>query len=204
MPKHLGKGWKGKRKPEDRLARFMRHIEPEIERAEKEQLVKGLVRGELLPSFLKWPRELMAVEIQRRALQEMQALGRLTRPIRAASFYQRKQEITSRMAEHLEILYKKRGDWPPKMRLTLLTELKRGLLEANRELREQGGISLNEKLDNIGKWKKRGLKIDKKIEEAFLEEANKTFAETQKSLINSLLPSINKKIAAVQKEIRQG
>lgn len=198
------KAFREERRPDERLERFLRRLEPTMLRAEMEGEARAIARNDLLPSFFKWSRKLMTEEIRRRARYEMQALDKLTMPIRAVSLFERKQELVGAIAKRFEIFYERRKTWPPNLRLALLKEMMRGLLESKQELREQKTVSLNEKLDELGKWKRRGLKIDESIEESFLEEADRAIAETQKAVVNSLLPSINRKIAEVQKEMRQG
>ena len=185
------------------MEKFMEHLEPSLKQAERESKARDLARKDLLPSFFKWTRKRIAVEIKHHALAGKKG-NKVKAPVRAASLFREKQQLAQSIAQHFEIVYRKRKEWSASERLAFLAEMKAGLLKAKQELGKQKTMSLNEKLDELGKWKNRGVRVDERIEDSFLREASKAVRETERAVINTLLASINKKIKEVQKEMKQG
>jgi len=192
-------------KPErrKRLERFMQRLEPTMREARVESLARETARNDLVPSFLEWIEKRMTVLIKQRALNEMKALGIISMPVRSASLFKEKQQLVEAISKHFELFYEKRKEWPPNVRLAFLAEFKHCLLEIERELKKQEQMTPSLKQVELKKWRKKGIKIDKRIEDSFLRETNKTLADTKKALVNTLLPLINKKITEAQIELKQ-
>jgi len=128
MPKPPKRREHAPRNRKERAERFLRRLGPELQQAEMESKARDLARKELLPSFFKWTRKRMSVEIKHHALTGKKG-NKVKAPVRAASLFREKQQLAQSIARHFEIVYMKRTQWSPSERLAFLAEMKAGLLE---------------------------------------------------------------------------